>query len=198
MRNGIKLAFRLLAHLLVFPILLWHWLWIPLLGADRCVQGSTEYLSLIPGVFGSYLRNAFLTWTIKHCHPTATIGFGTTFSKTNACIDAHVYLGPGCHFGMVHIHRDVLVAAGVHITSGAQTHGYADLNLSIREQEGKLEVVTIGERSWIGSAAIVMANVGKNTIIGAGAVVTRPIPDGVIAVGIPAKVIQQRDQPKSQ
>ena len=198
MRNSLKLTCRLIAHLLVFPILLWHWLWIPLLGTDRCLQGSTEYLSLIPGIFGSYLRNAFLTWTIKYCHPTATIGFGTIFSKVNARIDEHVYIGPGCHLGMVHIQRDVLVAAGVHITSGAQTHGYADLNSLIREQEGKLEVVTIGERSWIGSSAIVMASVGRNTIIGAGAVVTRPIPDGVIAVGIPAKVIQQRDQAKSQ
>ncbi|HQR44014.1 MAG TPA: acyltransferase [Gemmatales bacterium] len=182
----------MLAHLFVFPLLLWHWLWIPVLGADRSVQGSTEFLSLIPGIFGNYLRNAFLTWTIKHCHPSATLSFGTTFSKANASIGKLVYIGPGCHLGMVDIQRDVLVAAGVHITSGARTHGFADDNKPIRDQEGTLEVVTIGENSWIGSAAIVMADVGKNTIIGAGAVVTKPIPDNVVAVGIPAKVIQQR------
>lgn len=192
MRNGLKLVFRLLAHLFIFPLLLWHWLWIPVLGVDRSVQGSTEFLSLIPGIFGNYIRNAFLTWTIKHCHPSATLSFGTTLSKANASIGEHVYIGPGCHLGMVDIQRDVLVAAGVHITSGARTHGFADTNKPIRDQKGTLEVVTIGENSWIGSAAIVMAHVGKNTIIGAGAVVTKPIPDNVVAVGIPAKVIQER------
>lgn len=198
MRDGIKLACRFLAHVLVFPILIWHWIWIPLLGANRCVQGSTEYLSLFPGVIGNYFRNAFLSWTIKRCHPTATISFGTTFSKADATIDESVYIGPGCHLGMVHLERDVLVASGVHITSGARTHGYADSNKPIREQEGALELVTIGERSWIGSSAIIMASVGKNSIIGAGAVVTKPIPDNVIALGVPAKVVQQRDQPTSQ
>ncbi len=162
MRNGLKLAGRLVAHVLVFPILLWHWLWLPLLGADRCVQGSTEYLSLFPGLIGNYLRNAFLSWTIKHCHPSATISFGTTFSKANASIGELVYIGPGCHLGMVDIQRDVLIAAGVHITSGARTHGFADPNKPIREQEGILEVVTIGERSWVGSAAIVMASIGTD------------------------------------
>lgn len=198
MRDGLKLLSRILAHLLVFPLLLWHWLWIPFLGADRCIQGSSQCLSLVPGIIGNYLRNAFLSWTITRCDPTATISFGTTFSKANTCIDAYVYIGPGCHLGMVHIERDALVAAGVKILSGARTHGFADLDKPIREQEGKLEMVTIGERSWIGSAAIIMANIGNNSIIGAGAVVTKPIPDQVIAVGIPAKIIQQRDQPKSK
>lgn len=198
MRSGLKFVCRLLAQLLVLPFLLWHWIWVPFLGADRCVQGSTECISLFPGVIGNYLRNAFLTWTIKKCHPSATISFGTTFSKANAVIDEFVYIGPGCHLGLVHIERDVLVAAGVHITSGASTHGFADLDKPIREQEGMLELVTIGERSWIGSAAIVMANIGKNSIVGAGAVVTKQVPENVIVVGVPAKVVQYRDQAKSQ
>jgi len=38
-----------------------------------------------------------------------------------------------------------------------------------------------------------MADVGRETIVGAGAVVTRPLPDRVVAAGVPAQVIRRRD-----
>jgi acetyltransferase-like isoleucine patch superfamily enzyme len=37
-----------------------------------------------------------------------------------------------------------------------------------------------------------MADVGRDTIVGAGAVVTKPLPDEVIAAGVPARVIRSR------
>jgi acetyltransferase-like isoleucine patch superfamily enzyme len=37
-----------------------------------------------------------------------------------------------------------------------------------------------------------MADVGANTVVGAGAVVTKPLPDGVVAAGVPAKMIRHR------
>ena len=92
----------------------------------------------------------------------------------------------------MHIEQDVLIGSGVHITSGRDTHGTDDLTLPIREQEGRAELVRIGAGSWIGSGAIVMADVGTNCVIGAGAVVTKPIPDAVVAAGVPAGVIRPR------
>jgi acetyltransferase-like isoleucine patch superfamily enzyme len=53
-------------------------------------------------------------------------------------------------------------------------------------------MVRIGADCWIGGGAIIMADVGPNTIIGAGAVVTRAIPANVIAAGVPARVIKNR------
>ena len=53
--------------------------------------------------------------------------------------------------------------------------------------------MTIGGDSWIGEHAVVMAGVGRHCVIGAGAVVVKPIPDFAIAVGVPAKVIGYRD-----
>jgi sugar O-acyltransferase (sialic acid O-acetyltransferase NeuD family) len=49
--------------------------------------------------------------------------------------------------------------------------------------------VHVGENSWIGAGATVRPRIriGHNTIVGAGAVVVRDIPDGVIAVGVPAR-----------
>jgi maltose O-acetyltransferase len=47
----------------------------------------------------------------------------------------------------------------------------------------------VGEYCWIGESAIIMGNVGSGTTIGAGAVVVKDIPAGVVAVGNPARVV---------
>jgi acetyltransferase-like isoleucine patch superfamily enzyme len=53
------------------------------------------------------------------------------------------------------------------------------------------EEIEIGADCWIGSSAVIMANVGARTTIGAGSVVVKDIPAGVVAVGNPAKTIQE-------
>jgi acetyltransferase-like isoleucine patch superfamily enzyme len=73
------------------------------------------------------------------------------------------------------------------------THGVGDLETPIREQSGVARCVRIGAGSWIGSAAVVLADVGPNSVIGSGAVVTKPIPAAVIAAGVPAAVIRARE-----
>ena len=101
-------------------------------------------------------------------------------------------VGPRCHLGLVHIERDVLVGAGVQIPSGPDTHGISDPDVLIRDQPGTKRLVRIGAGSWIGSAAVVMADVGRGSVVGAGSVVTTPLPDYVIAAGIPARVLRSR------
>lgn len=51
----------------------------------------------------------------------------------------------------------------------------------------------IGDYSFIGTSAIILPkiSIGKNVIIGAGAVVTKDIPDNSLAIGTPAKVVKQ-------
>ena len=92
----------------------------------------------------------------------------------------------------MHLERDVLLAAGVHVPSGARTHGTDDPDVPIREQQGALTMVRIGAGAWVGSAAVVMADVGANSVIGAGAVVTAPMPASVAAAGVPARVLRSR------
>jgi virginiamycin A acetyltransferase len=190
-----ELAKRLLAGLAlvaVSPRIVSFRLCAVVLGSDRALESSTQSLARIPGVRGQYLRSAFLRHALRHCHRTATICYGTLFSKAGAIIDENVYVGPGCHLGLVHLERDVLIAAGVHVPSGAATHGTGDLDAPIREQAGQLARVTIGAGTWVGSAAVVMADVGCHAVIGAGAVVTRPIPAYAFAAGVPARVIKMR------
>ncbi|WP_430782406.1 sugar O-acetyltransferase [Actinoplanes sp. G11-F43] len=52
--------------------------------------------------------------------------------------------------------------------------------------------ITIGDNVWLGSGVIVLPGVtiGDDTVVGAGSVVTRDLPEGVVAVGNPARVVR--------
>jgi maltose O-acetyltransferase len=54
------------------------------------------------------------------------------------------------------------------------------------------EPIAIGDNVWLGGGAIVCPGVtiGADTVVGAGAVVTRDLPSGVVAAGVPARVIR--------
>ena len=61
-----------------------------------------------------------------------------------------------------------------------------------RDWRKAAEPITIGDKMWLGGGVIVCPGVtiGENTVVGAGAVVTKDLPANVIAVGNPAKVIR--------
>ena len=192
LRAAAKWSARFAANVAALPLLALHAVKVPVLGKDRALEGSSQLLALLPGLTGQYVRRAFLAWTIAECHPSATVSFGTILSKTAARIGENAYVGPYCSLGSVKIERDALIATGVHILSGARMHGTADPSRPIREQEGEFVHVTLGAGCWIGAGAVVMADVGRDSIVGAGAVVTRPIPHCVIAAGVPARVVRAR------
>ncbi len=52
--------------------------------------------------------------------------------------------------------------------------------------------ITIGENVWIGGGAIVLpgVTVGHNSVVGAGSVVTKDVPDNVVVVGNPARIVK--------
>ena len=190
--EGMKRTARMLSTLLVLPLWLAFQAQRAILGRDRAVEYFSEGVALLPGLSGRYLRRAFLALVLDECHPTATISFGVLFSKAGARVGPNVYVGPRCQLGLVTLERDVLLASGVHVTSGAHTHG-TDPTRPIREQETKVTPVRIGAGAWVGSAAVVMCDVGEGTVVGAGAVVTKPLPAGVVAAGVPAKILKARE-----
>ena len=71
------------------------------LGSDRALEGSTQAWALVPGIAGDYFRRAFLGLVLARCDRTATIGYGTSFSKTRASIAERVVIGPHCNLGWV-------------------------------------------------------------------------------------------------
>jgi acetyltransferase-like isoleucine patch superfamily enzyme len=194
MRDALKAAAHALAWVAVTPSVVSWRLRAIVLGPDRALEGSTQAWAIVPGLAGQYLRRAFLSRTLRGCARTATIEFGTLFSSAAASIGERAYIGPRCHLGWAVIERDVVLAAGVHVPSGARTHGIDDPTLPIRDQPTVKMPVRIGAGSWIGSAAVVMADVGHDAVVAAGAVVAKPVPDLTIAAGVPARVLRHRDR----
>lgn len=194
MREAFKAVTRGLAWLAVTPSVLSWQLRSLAIGPDRALEASTQAWAGVPGLTGQYLRRAFLSRTLQSCAPTATIEFGTLFSSCKASIGERAYIGPRCHLGWAIIEQDVLLAAGVHVPSGARTHGTDDPAVPIRDQATLKTAVRIGAGSWIGSVAVVLADVGRGAVVGAGAVVTRPVPDLSVAGGVPARVLRRRDR----
>jgi acetyltransferase-like isoleucine patch superfamily enzyme len=186
-----QLAFWL-ATLIVLPRLAGYHLRRTVLGPSRAIMGSSQAMGKIPGIRGRYFRAAFYHRVLDECHPSVVVEFGTLFSQPGARLEENVYIGPGCHIGRAHIGRDTLIAAGVHVPSGPETHGTSRVDVPIREQPGSLRTVQVGAGCWIGSSAIVLADVGDDTVVAAGSVVTKPLPERVIAAGVPARVLRER------
>lgn len=192
MKSLLQSAIRLMAVVAVAPLLGSHAILSRLVSADASLEPHSQLLSLIPGRVGSYLRVAFYRQTLDECHPTATIAFGVLFSKTAARVGSHVYIGPYCLLGWVDLQQDTLLGPAVQIPSGPNTHGADELSVPIRTQPGRPHCVTVARDCWIGGGSIVLADVAHQTIVGAGSVVTKPLPDQVVAVGNPARILRRR------
>ncbi|MBQ9120784.1 MAG: sugar O-acetyltransferase [Clostridia bacterium] len=71
----------------------------------------------------------------------------------------------------------------------------AEHALDVEQRNAGMEValpITVGNNVWIGAGVTVLGGVtiGDNTVIGAGSVVTKDIPSGVVAVGLPCRVLR--------
>lgn len=190
MKNVLKGLFRSLISLLLLPLFALYYLLALFCHKDRLFAGFSQFLSLIPGLFGSYCRVGFYRFTMEKCATDGYIGFAALFSQQGTELEADIYIGPQCNIGLCKIGTHTLLGSGVHILSGKNQHHFTDPSLPYKAQGGILEKVSIGSNCWLGNGVIVMASIGDNTIVGAGSVVTEALPNGVIAVGNPAKIVK--------
>ncbi len=170
-----------------------------LVGRDVWFVTQSEILSLLPGRLGRLIRNAYYKAVLQSCPYHVCLQFGCLFAYSQVQIGENVYLGLHSKVGLVDIGNGTIISDDVQLLSGAHQHltpgSRHGLNPSSSVQtkdpsEFEPERISIGRNCWIGTRAIVMADVGDNSIIGAGSVVTRPIPSNSIAVGVPARVIR--------
>ena len=114
-------------------------------------------------------------WGGRHVH------FGSgIYVNSNATFvdDGHIYVGDKVMFG-----PNVTVATANH-----------PINALLRGRGLQYNKdVWIGENAWIGAGVIIVpgVHIGKNAVIGAGSVVTKDIPDDVVAVGNPCRVLRE-------
>ncbi|WP_431293679.1 acyltransferase [Pedobacter sp. P26] len=123
---------------------------------------------------------------------TINNGVGAVYIGNRTLVGmSNVLIGP------VTIGDDVIMAQNV-VISGLN-HSYQDINLPISKQPVITSPVKIGEGSWIAANVVITAGVtiGVHTVIAAGAVVTKDVPDFCVAAGNPAKVIKRYD-PKTE
>ena len=112
---------------------------------------------------------------VAHIHFGRNIycNFGTTMVD-----DTHIYVGDYTMFG-----PNVTVATAGH-----------PILPELREQVYQYNaLVHIGRNYWIGAGAIILPGItiGDNVVVGADSVVTKDIPDNVVAVGNPCKVLRK-------
>ena len=104
-------------------------------------------------------------------------------------------INPFCYFygyGGIQIGNNVRIASGTKFI--AFNHNFEDINKPISLQGNKYYGIIIENDVWIGARVTILPGVtiGKGSIIGAGAVVTKSIPPYSVAGGVPAKVIKSR------
>lgn len=107
--------------------------------------------------------------------PSAQIGPGSVVFA-QASVQAQARIGNGAILNTsCSVDHDVQLGNGVHICPGARLAGE----------------VKVGARSWIGIGASVIqqVSIGADVTVGAGAAVVCDLPDGVTAVGVPARVL---------
>jgi len=100
----------------------------------------------------------------------------------------NAYVGP------IHIGRGVMLAPNCALYS--YDHSFAP-DRPIREQPLQTKGgIIIGDEAWLGVGVIVLdgVRIGRGAVIGAGSVVTEDVPDGAIAVGMPARVVKMRSE----
>lgn len=93
--------------------------------------------------------------------------------------------------GPVKIGNNVILAQNI-VVSGLN-HGYEDVNRPIKEQACSVKLITIEDDCWIGANAVITAGItiGKHSVVAAGSVVTKSVPDYSIVAGNPARIIKQ-------
>jgi acetyltransferase-like isoleucine patch superfamily enzyme len=111
-------------------------------------------------------------------------------------IGPETFIQPRCqltaNLAPIEIGRGVQIAPGCCFYS--YDHGVAaDRPISAQPLTTKGGII-IEDDAWLGAGVIVLdgVRIGQGAIIGAGAVVNRDVPDGAMAVGVPARVVKRR------
>jgi len=133
-----------------------------------------------------------------------TIGSGVFIGRNTilSCKDGDIDIEDRANIGFnsevfsassVRVGSDTLIAAYCYIIGG--DHDFSDPSQPVLAQSRRSRGVIVGTGAWLGAGAKVLdgVSIGDGAVIGAGAVVRESVPARAIAVGVPARVVGQRD-----
>jgi len=147
-----------------------------------------------PTRIGIAIRYVLICRLARSCGDNVAIFEGVhLFGIKNIDFGNNISIHEMCYVdgaGGLRIGSDVSIAHGSTIMT--TDHDYSDPRVKIREAKALSGAVTIGCDVWIGAGVRILAGqtIGSRVVIGAGAVVTRDVPSGSLAVGVPAKCIK--------
>lgn len=137
-------------------------------------------------------RRRITTGTAVHLAPNASLQNPERISiGDRSRIGARCTLWAGSREGRIDIGSDCTFAPDVFLT--ASNYSF-EAGMRILDQATDEPSIVVGDDVWLGTRVIVLAGVeiGSGCVVGAGAVVTRSLPPGSIAVGTPARVVATR------
>lgn len=151
--------------------------------ADDVVLGENVYLSKFINLYGCRIGDDVKIGAFVEIQKNATIG-------RNCKISSHSFVCEG-----VTIEDDVFIGHGVTFINDTYPRATQEGRLQT-EDDWSVEPTVVGRGASIGSGSTILANVaiGEKAMVGAGSVVTRDVPPGVIVAGNPARFL--RDVPE--
>ena len=154
----------------------------------------SEALSTLPFSVGFKLRRAVYARILPRIGADAVLHRGVVLEDPRTSIGRDVWISGGCYLDYVEIEDSVLIGPQAVLLSGGRHHRMDRLDVPIKQQGNpEKQPLRIGRGAWIGANATVMADVGHDAIVGAGAVVTRPAPPYAVVGGNPARVLRMRN-----
>lgn len=142
----------------------------------------------------------------RGCHISCSDGSTLILKNVNVCQNAVIIVDEGGRmeirntyigFGSILVaDQDIEIqdncALAEMVVIRDQDHRFGE-GLLLRTSGAEHSPIKLGQNVWVGSKATILrgVNVGDNAVIGASAVVTREVPAGVVAIGVPARVVKQ-------
>lgn len=144
--------------------------------------GDGATVSRLAVVDGARLRLGDRSYVAAFAHVTGDVEVGD---------DCSVNVGVVLR-GPVRLGRAVRI--GTHAALVGFDHGFADPGTEIFRQPLTSRGIEVGDDVWIGAHALVRdgVRIGAHSVVGAGAVVTRDVPEGSVVVGNPARIVRSR------
>lgn len=128
--------------------------------------------------------------------PTAKIGGGSAFDAASS-LRAGDWLHLGMH-SLVNTARPVVLGHEVGIGTGTGLYTHGAYPSALDGKPAGFGPITVGDRVWIPGAIVNPGvTIGDDAIVGVGSVVTRSIPAGAMAGGVPAKTIRENAYPRT-